>query len=126
MVSIEAGCAVGSTSKDPRRLGWFRAGLAATLACMTTLRIEHPVTDFTTWQAAFDRFSEMRAHSGVLTHHIWRPVDDDHFVTLDLEFASIEAAEAFLGLLQERIWAVPANSPALAGSPTTRFLQPAS
>jgi hypothetical protein len=93
---------------------------------MTTLRIEHPVTDFTTWHAAFDRFSEMREHSGVLAHHIWRPADDDRFVTLDLEFASLEAAEAFLGLLQERVWAVPANSPALAGSPTTRFLEPAS
>jgi len=93
---------------------------------MTTLRIEHPVTDFTAWHAAFDQFSEMRVHAGVLAHKIWRTVDDDLFVTLDLEFTSIEAAEAFLGLLQERVWAVPANSPALAGSPTTRFLEPAS
>ena len=93
---------------------------------MTTLRIEHPVTDFTTWRAAFDRFSEMRVHSGVLAHHIRRPVDDDRFVTLDLEFASMEAAEAFLSVLQERVWAVPANSPALAGSPTTRFFEHAS
>ncbi|MGB8380176.1 MAG: hypothetical protein WCG47_02815 [Dermatophilaceae bacterium] len=93
---------------------------------MTTLRIEHPITDFTAWQAAFNLFSEMRERSGVLAHHIWRPVDDDRFVTLDLEFASREAAEAFLGLLQERVWAVPANSPALAGTPTTRFLERAS
>lgn len=92
---------------------------------MTTLRIKHAVTDFTTWHAAFDRFSEMRAHSGVVAHHIWRPIDHDRFVTLDLEFASFEAAGSFLDLLQERVWAVPANSPALAGSPTTRFLEPA-
>ena len=94
---------------------------------MTTLRIEHPITDFTAWQAAFNRFSEVRERCGVLAHHIWRPVDDDRFVTLDLtKFALREPAEAFLGFLQERVWAVPANSPALAGSPTTRFLERAS
>ena len=93
---------------------------------MTTLRIEHAVTDFTTWHAAFDRFSEMRTQSGVLEHHVRRPADDDRFVTLDLEFASMAAAEAFLGLLKERVWAVPANSPGLAGSPITRFLELAS
>ncbi len=93
---------------------------------MITLRIEHPITDFTVWYAAFNRFSEKREHSGVVAHRIWRPVDDEHFVTLDLEFGSREPAEAFLGFLQEQVWAVPANSPALAGSPITRILEPAS
>jgi hypothetical protein len=93
---------------------------------MSTLRIEHPITDFTVWYAAFDRFSEMRERSGVVAHHVWRAADDDHFVTLDLEFASRASAEAFLRFLEEQVWAVPANSPALAGSPTTRFLEPAS
>jgi hypothetical protein len=27
---------------------------------MATLRIEHPITDFETWKAAFDRFAEAR------------------------------------------------------------------
>ena len=27
---------------------------------MATLHIEHPVTDFGTWQAAFDRFAQVR------------------------------------------------------------------
>ncbi len=93
---------------------------------MTTLRIEHPITDFTVWYAAFDRLSEVRERCGVIAHHVWRPLDDDHFVTLDLEFASCASAEAFLRLLEEQVWAVPANSPALAGSPTTRFLELAS
>ena len=100
-------------------------GAAHEAGRMTTLRIEHPVTDFTVWYAAFGRFSEMRGSAGVIAHHIWRPVDDDHFVSLDLEFASQADAEAFLTLLRERVWAVPTNSPALAGSPTTRFLEPA-
>ena len=32
---------------------------------MATLHIEHPVTDFGTWQAAFDRFAQVRQESGV-------------------------------------------------------------
>jgi hypothetical protein len=30
---------------------------------MATLRIEHPISDFGTWKAAFDRFAEARAKS---------------------------------------------------------------
>jgi hypothetical protein len=43
---------------------------------MTTLHIEHPVTDFGAWKAAFDRFAEAREKSGVRSHRILRPVDN--------------------------------------------------
>ncbi len=48
---------------------------------MATLHIEHPVTDFGTWQAAFDRFAQVRQESGVCGHRILRPVDDAHYVS---------------------------------------------
>ena len=89
---------------------------------MNTLRIEHPITDYSTWKQAFDRFADMREASGVRSHTIRRPVDDPQYVIADLDFDSIGEASAFLEKLRTRVWANPENSPALAGDPTTRIL----
>ena len=89
---------------------------------MTTLRIEHPITDYIVWKQAFDRFSDLRQQNGVRSHVIRRPVDDPHYVVAELDFDTAEAAQAFLGILQSRVWSTPANSPALAGDPITRIL----
>lgn len=88
----------------------------------TTLRIEHPITEYAVWKQAFDRFAEMRSGAGVLSQDVKRPVDDPHYVVIDLDFVSAEEAQAFLGILRTRVWSVPANSPALAGDPVTRIL----
>ena len=90
---------------------------------MTTLHIEHPVTDFPTWRAAFERFGPARADAGVRRFRIQRPLDDDHRVLVELDFDEAAAAAAFLGFLREVVWAVPENSPALAGTPETRILR---
>ena len=34
---------------------------------MTTLHIEHPITDFNAWLAGFDRFAQTRAKAGSST-----------------------------------------------------------
>jgi hypothetical protein len=92
---------------------------------MPTLHIEHAIVDFDRWQQAFDSFADTRARAGVLSHRVLRPVDDPRYVVIDLDFATVAEAEAFLGFLRDRVWAVPANSPALAGIPQTRILSPA-
>lgn len=92
---------------------------------MATLHIEHGIKDFATWKAAFDRFSDKRAEAGVTAQRIHQPVDDPNYVVLQLDFATVEQARAFLGFLEQRVWSTPANSPALAGSPTARILVPA-
>ena len=84
---------------------------------MATLHIEHAITDLTTWQAAFDRFAEHRTAAGVVAHRITQPVDDDHYVVLQLDFTSTDRAVAFRGFLETQVWSTPANSPGLAGSP---------
>ncbi len=89
---------------------------------MTVLHIEHPVTDFGTWKQAFDGFAGLRGSAGVRGHVVRRPLDDAHYVVIDLEFGTPEEARAFLEVLRTRIWALPANSPALAGAPVTRLL----
>ncbi len=89
---------------------------------MTTLHIEHPVTDFGTWKQAFDGFAALRRSAGVRAQVVRRPVDDSRYVLIDLDFDSTADAAAFLEVLRRRIWALPANSPALDGEPITRLL----
>jgi hypothetical protein len=93
---------------------------------VATLHIEHPVTDFGTWQTAFDRFAEVREKSGVRGHRILRPVDDAHYVVIDLDFPTAGQAEKFLGFLRTTVWASAENAPALAGTPQARILEPVS
>jgi hypothetical protein len=90
---------------------------------MTTLHIEHPVTDLAVWRAAFDRFAERRRTGGVSAERVQHPVDDDHYVVVDLDFPTREAAERFRGFLESAVWASPDTSPALAGTPRTRILE---
>jgi hypothetical protein len=92
---------------------------------MATLHIEHPVTDFGTWKAAFDRFAQARENSGVCGHRILRPVDDARYVVVDLDFQTVDEAERFLDFLRTRVWTSTVNAPALAGTPQTRILEPA-
>jgi hypothetical protein len=92
---------------------------------MFTLNIEHDITDFPTWKAAFDRFAEAREQAGVLADRIRRPVGDPHRLIIELEFETRESAESFRQFLTTVVWANPEASPALAGAPTARVLEPA-
>lgn len=92
---------------------------------MTTLHIEHPISDYPTWKAAFDRFAAIREKAGVRGHRIQRPVDEANYVVLDLDFDTVDQAQTFLEFLQNNVWTSSANSPALAGRPHTRILEPA-
>jgi hypothetical protein len=91
---------------------------------MSTLHIEHPISDYTIWKAAFDRFAPARQQSGVRSQRIQRPVSDPRYIVLDLDFDSPAEAEAFLEFLQTRVWSSSENSPALAGALRTSILEP--
>ena len=92
---------------------------------MATLHIEHKITDFTTWKAAFDRFAGQRREAGVTAHRIHQPHADAAYVVLQLDFRSVQQAQAFLAFLESRVWSMPANSPGLAGNPIARVLMDA-
>ena len=89
---------------------------------MATLRIEHPIHDYESWQQAFDSFAEARTNAGVRSFAIRQPMDDPKYLMLDLEFASTGQAEAFARFLHEQVWSSPTSSPALAGAAQTRIL----
>ncbi len=67
---------------------------------MYILRIEHPVPDFAGWKRAFESDPVGRAQSGVQRYHILRPIDDEKYVIIDLEFATVSQAEALLAAMR--------------------------
>jgi len=89
---------------------------------MTVLRIEHAISDYDTWKAAFDRDPADRKGSGVRRYTIHRPVDDPLYVMIDLDFDGVSDAEAMLAKLHE-VWQSAAAAPALGGTPGTRILE---
>ncbi len=91
---------------------------------MATLHIQHPITDFGTWESAFNRFAAARRHAGVRAQRVLRPIDNPRFVVIDLDFDSTGAARSFLGFLTTQVWGNPESSPALAGMPEAMILEP--
>ena len=85
---------------------------------MATLHIEHPVTDFGTWQAAFDRFAQVRQESGVCGQRILRPVDDAHYVVIDLDFPTAAQAPTRSSTSSEKT--APSATPSRCCAPGAR------
>ena len=92
---------------------------------MTTLHIEHPITGYEQWRAAFDRAEQLRTDGGVIAQRVSQPIDDDRYIVVQLDFEDTERARNFLDVLRTRIWADPARAPGLGGTPRTVILQPA-
>jgi hypothetical protein len=60
---------------------------------MITLRIEHRIANYDSWKKAFDSDPINRKQSGVKQFRIYRPIDDDKFVIIDLDFDNLEQAQ---------------------------------
>lgn len=86
-----------------------------------TLHIEHAITDYLTWKAAFDRFADARTRGGVRAHRIRLREDDPSQIVIDLDFDTPALAHAFSAFLHESVWGT-GSAPALVGAPTTRIL----
>lgn len=90
---------------------------------MYTLHIEHGVKDFGMWRGAYLADPLGRERSGVLEARVFRPVDDEHYVMLDLDFATSAEAGDFLARLRSEVWSSPLAAPALSGGPNTRITE---
>jgi hypothetical protein len=80
---------------------------------MYTLKIEHPIIDFETWKAAFERDPVGRQRGGVRRYRVCRPPDDPKYVIIDLDFDEQGQARAFLEALQS-VWRRADLSPGLS------------
>ena len=70
---------------------------------MVMLRIEHPIFAYDGWKAAFDSDPVGRVKSGVRRYQILRPLDDEKYVMIDLEFDTVGEAEALLAAIRA-VW----------------------
>jgi hypothetical protein len=70
---------------------------------MFVLRIEHPIFAYDGWKAAFDSDPVGREKSGVRRYQVLRPIDDDKYVMIDLEFDTVGEAEALLEAMRA-VW----------------------
>lgn len=89
---------------------------------MPTVRIEHPIHNYEAWKGAFDLDPARRQESGVRRYRVSRPVDDPHYVMVDLDFNSSGEAEAFVATMRE-VWQSPQAAPALLGNPQARIVE---
>jgi hypothetical protein len=64
------------------------------------LRIEHSVTNFDNWKAAFDSDLVGRKRLGMPRYRILRSIDELNYVVIDLEFDTKGEAEALLSAMQ--------------------------
>lgn len=90
---------------------------------MTTLRVELEVRDYDLWRSAFEKDSGGRERSGARRYRIFRPVDNEHEVMLDLDFDSEADAGAFLDTLRTKVWPSREKAPAKVGEPKTHILE---
>jgi hypothetical protein len=89
---------------------------------MTTLHIEHSISDFDLWKTMFDRAEDLRAECRVRAYDIHQPADDHGYVTIRVELDTPDDARLLLSRL-ETAWADRTRTPALRGKPVTRILE---
>ena len=87
---------------------------------MHTLRIEHRVQDYDRWKQVFDSDPADRKGSGVRAYRVMRAVDDHDLVLIDLDFDTVEAAQAMHQKMLG-IWEGPGR--AVMVSPTARVVE---
>jgi hypothetical protein len=89
---------------------------------LATLHIEHAISDLQTWLGAFGRFAEARQRAGVKAQRVAQPVDDEHYIYVELNFDTVEQAEAFKNFLETKVWSSPDAAPAFQVAPRARIL----
>jgi hypothetical protein len=89
---------------------------------MPTLQLEHAITDYERWKAAFDRDPIDRRRLRVRRHRVFRPLDDPHYVVVELEFDNADDAEA-CGVALRELWSSRRAAPALVGAPRVRIVE---
>jgi len=70
---------------------------------MIILQIEHKVQNFDGWKKVFESDPINRKKSGVRSYSILRPVDDQNYVIINLEFDDLKEAENTLTALRS-LW----------------------
>lgn len=63
---------------------------------MPTLFVRHTVGDYAAWRRVYDEADALRREAGVTSHGVYQRLDAPNDITVYHEFATLEAARAFL------------------------------
>jgi quinol monooxygenase YgiN len=63
---------------------------------MTTMFVRHTVSNYATWRKAYDDFAQFQKAKGVMAAAVYVGTDNPNDITVTHEFASVEAAQAFV------------------------------
>ena len=63
---------------------------------MTTVIVQHSVTDFDTWKPAFDDHGSVRDAHGCSSVDIYRGADDPNAITVLMSYPDAASAKAFM------------------------------
>ena len=58
--------------------------------------MQHRVSDYAAWRKVYDEVADMQTKGGVIARSVHRSKDDPNLVLVMHEFASVDAATAFL------------------------------
>jgi quinol monooxygenase YgiN len=89
---------------------------------MTTVIVQHTVSDFDTWKPAFDDHETTRAAHGCTSVDVFRGSEDPNAITVLMAYPDVASAKAFASdpSLKETM-----SRAGVSGPPTISFLEPA-
>lgn len=85
---------------------------------MTTLFVRHTVSDYAAWRKAYDGFAPVQKAKGVTAQAVYQAADNPNDVTVSHEFASLAAAQAFVGSAELK---AAMQGAGVVGAPTVWF-----
>ena len=85
---------------------------------MIRMFARHDVADFARWREQYDAFDTERRGLGVVAEAVYPSADNETDVTVSHDFATLEAAKAFVA--SERLREIMARA-GVAGQPTVWF-----
>jgi quinol monooxygenase YgiN len=63
---------------------------------MATMFIRHTVSNYKTWRKVYDDFASVQKAKGVTAQAVYQAADNPNDITVTHEFATVEAAQAFV------------------------------
>ncbi len=86
---------------------------------MVTVFVRHNVADYSVWRKGYDDAEAMQKDGGVLAEAVYQSVDDPNDITVSHDFATLDAARAFLSRadLKEAMETI-----GVVGAPTVWFV----
>jgi quinol monooxygenase YgiN len=85
---------------------------------MTTMFVRHTVSNYSSWRKIYDEFAPIQKAKGVRAQAVYQAADNPNDITVTHEFATVEAAQAFVK--SEELKTAMKNA-GVVGAPTIWF-----